>query len=81
MVCGDEVARFPEGGCEFFPRDFDVGDVEFVHSEFGAGADETPVPIGRDGMFGAHRIKAVFALDDEVSEAASERSGKGFTMF
>ena len=81
MVSRYEVVRFPESGCEFFTRDADVGDVESVLCELGAGEDETPVSVGRYGVFGTLPEKtSFFGRSDIVAEAASEGAGKGLAV-
>ena len=74
MVSRDEVVCFPESGCEFFTRDADVGDVQSVLCEYGAGEDETPVAIRRDGYFiiAALGEETFAALDDGITEASTE---------
>lgn len=51
LLGGHEALSLIEGGLQFKPIDFDVGDVEFVLCEFGAEYDEPPVSVGGCSVF------------------------------
>ena len=82
MLHGDEDAGFIHGLLEFFARDTDVGDVEFVLGEFGAGQDEAPMAFGRDdAALVSLAEEAVFAMLNMVAERRIEHPCERFTLF
>ena len=67
-----------EGGLQFEPIDFDVGDIQLVASEFGAEDDEAPVAVGGHEAFGiTFREEAVFALLKMIAKSPFEHARKG----
>ena len=67
-----------EGGLQFEPIDFDVGNIQLVASEFGAEDDEAPVPVGGHEAFGiTFREEAVFALLKMIAKSPFEHARKG----
>jgi len=75
------VVGLQEGLQELQTGDADVSDVEFVLRKPGTGEDETPMTVRRDKSFGLPFGEiAFFGLCDIISEAFSERAGKGLAL-
>ena len=55
--------------------------MEFGLCELGAGKDEAPMAVRRDGMARTLGEEAFSSMDDEVPKSSSERAGKGLALF
>ena len=78
MLGGGEALGLIEGGLQFEPMDFDVGDIQLVACEFGTEDDEAPVPIGRQEPFGiTFREEAVFALLKMIAKTSFKDAREG----
>ena len=75
------VVGFQKGLQELQTGDADVGNMEFVLRKPGTGEDEAPMTVRRNNSFGLPFGEiAFFGLCDIISEAATERAGKGLAL-
>ena len=77
VLHGDEAVGFVQGRFEFFTRDADVRDVEFVLCEFGAEEDESEVSVRRDGAALPDTVKITFSLLEIITKTLTETAGEG----
>lgn len=78
VLHGDEAVGFVQGRFEFFTRDADVRDVEFVLCEFSAEEDESEVSVRwYEAALVSFGEEAVFAVLDVISERMVQHSGEG----
>ena len=81
-IRGDEIMCLSKREGQFFPTDFDIGDVEFVLRQLGTEDDKSPVSVRRDeASLVSFGEEAVFAAFEMVSKPSFEHSGEGQTLF